>query len=78
MRSVGDLWRPNRSLEPSQGVQGGTREAPGRHQGGTKEAPGVHLLGSTDEKVIDIHKLNTPTLNNIFHLDALRPAWFGN
>ena len=30
---------PKRVLGPSQGVQGGTEEAPGRHQGGTKEAP---------------------------------------
>ena len=31
---------PKRVLGPSQGVQGGTEEAPGRHQGGTKEASG--------------------------------------
>ena len=37
---------PKRCLGPSQGVQGSTREAPGRHRGGTREAPRRHQGGN--------------------------------
>ena len=45
VRIVDDFWCPQEALGPSQGVQGCTKEAPGRHQGGTKEAPGRHQGG---------------------------------
>ena len=34
---------PKRVLGPSQGVQGGTEEAPGRHQGGTEDVSSKQL-----------------------------------
>ena len=46
---------PKRVLGPSQGVQGGTREAPRRHQGGTKEAPGRHQGGTEETPRKDLH-----------------------
>ena len=52
VRIVDDFWCPQEALGPSQGVQGCTKEAPGRHQGGTEEAPRrghcgitLHILG---------------------------------
>ena len=45
VRIVDDFWCPQEALGPSQGVQGCTREAPGRHQGGTREAPRRHQGG---------------------------------
>ena len=42
MRILSHLRGPKQALGPSQGVQGGTREAPRRHRGGTKEAQRRH------------------------------------
>ena len=38
LKKFGGFRRPNRGLGPSQGVQGGTEEAPGMQQGGTRDA----------------------------------------
>ena len=46
MRIPSDFSGSKHALGPSQGVQGCTREAPGRHQGGTREAPSITLFGS--------------------------------
>ena len=56
MRILNDFWCSKGALGPSQGVRGGTKEAPRRHQGGTREAPRKHLgthfgpLGGRDPK----------------------------
>ena len=51
-----DSEGPKQALGPSQGVQGGTREAPRRHQGGTEEAPRRHQGGTkvAPSKELDI------------------------
>ena len=62
MRILGDFKGPKQALGPSQGVRGGTKEAPRRHQGATEEAPRRHQ-GSTREaprRQLDIGKNPRP------------------
>ena len=55
MRILGDFRGPKQAPGPSQGVQGGTKEAPGRHRGGTEEAPGRHQGGTKEAPRKDLH-----------------------
>ena len=55
MRILHDCRGPKQALGPSQGVQGGTEEAPGRHQGCTEEAPGMHQGGTEEALRKDMH-----------------------
>ena len=77
MRILDDRRGPKRGLGPSQGVRGGTGEAPRRHQGSTGEVPRMHLVGSNHEKVVEIYKLTLQALSDKFNVCTSRCGWAG-
>ena len=59
LAAFGGFWRdPGELLCIIYWIFGGFGVQAGAWEGGTRKAPGMHLLGSTDEKVIDIYKLS--------------------
>ena len=61
---------PKQALGPSQGVQGGTKEAPGRHRGGTREAPrrNLHInMGPRAAPIKTAKSYNTIMVNDSGH-----------